>query len=82
MMAESARTAEMYRGGLDHEEESSMPRSLQESYNASRSSESAKISDEEGIEYDQEALGDAIEAYENFDAENSQALDEFGELFG
>lgn len=81
-MTESARTRQMYQGDLNPDQGDRMPRSLQESYNASRSSESAKISDEEGIEYDQEALGDAIEAYENFDAENSQALDEFGELFG
>ncbi len=91
-MAESATTRQMYEGELDHEKEDRMPRSLEESYNASRSDEPAKIGDEEGIEYDQEAMAEAIQAYESFGAEtayensgltqNEEALDVFGELFG
>lgn len=90
-MAESARTRQMYSGDLNPDDGDSMPRSLEESYNASRSDEPAKISDEEGIEYDQEAISEAIQAYESFDPEpeyggdqlleNEDALDAFGELW-
>ena len=91
-MTGSATTEKMYRGELDAEEGDRMPRSLEEDYNAARSSEPAKISDENGIEYDQQAMAEAIDAYEMFEAEasyetsglteNEQALDAFGELFG
>ena len=91
-MAESASTREMYEGKLDHEETSRMPRSLQEDYNAAQADEPAKIGDEDSIEYDQDAMAEAIQAYENFDGEtgytesgptkNEEALDAFGELFG
>lgn len=91
-MAESAATRQMYEGELDHEETSRMPRSLDESYNATQSDEPAKINDEECIEYNQDAMAEAIQAYENFDgetdyaesgpAQNEEALEAFGELFG
>lgn len=91
-MTESAATRKMYEGELNHEETSRMPRSLDESYNATRSDEPAKINDEEGIDYDGRQMAEAIRAYEYFDGEttyeesgptqNEEALDAFGELFG
>ncbi len=90
-MAESARTRQMYSGELNPDEGDNMPRSLQEDYNASRSGEAVKIGDETGIEYDGEQMAEAIQAYQNFDAEpeygedalleNEDAIDAFGELW-
>jgi hypothetical protein len=89
-MAESASTRRMYEGELDHEEDD-MPRSLEEEYNASRSDEPANIGESDRIEYDQEAMAEAIQAYKSFEAEvtyenpgptqDEEALDAFGELW-
>lgn len=88
-MAESARTAEMYRGGLNHEEDS-MPQSLSETYNAGRSQDTPELSDPEDISYDMDAIEDAFEAYEGMETaeyrqqqllDDQDALEAFGELF-
>lgn len=73
-MAESTRTAEMYRGELDPEEGDRMPRSLRESYNASQSGNPPELEDTgEGFysdaDYSQELL------------QQEDALDAFGELW-
>lgn len=88
-MAESARTSEMYRGGLDHKEDT-MPQSLTEASNAAKSGYAPELSDPQGINYDMETIGDAFDAYEQMETgtyeesgltENEDALDAFGELF-
>jgi len=88
-MAESAKTAEMYRGGLDHEEDS-MPQSLTEAGNAAQSEYTPELSDPEDITYDMDTIEEAFQAYETMEetgygqqglTDNSEALDAFGELF-
>jgi hypothetical protein len=88
-MAESARTAEMYRGGLDHEEDT-MPQSLTEAGNAAQSEYNPELSDPEAISYDMETIETAFQAYDQMETatygesgltENQDALDAFGELF-
>lgn len=89
LMAESARTSEMYRGGLDHEEDT-MPQSLKEASNAAKSDYAPELSDPQDINYDMETIGDAVDAYEQMETatygesgltDNEEALDAFGELF-
>lgn len=88
-MAESAKTAEMYRGGLDHEEDT-MPQSLTEAGNAANSQYTPELSDPEAISYDMDTIGDAFQAYDQMETEsyggsgltdNEDALEAFGELF-
>lgn len=88
-MAESARTAEMYRGGLDHEEDT-MPQSLTEAGNAAQSEYNPELSDPEAISYDMDKIETAFQAYDQMETanygesgltENQDALDAFGELF-
>ena len=88
-MAESAKTSQMYRGGLDHEEDA-MPQSLTEAGNAARSEYTPELSDPENVSYDMETVGDAFEAYEEIEetfygerglTEDQNALSAFGELF-
>lgn len=74
MMAESARTSEMYRGELDPENGDRMPRSLRESYTATQSENPPELEDAgEGFyddaDYSQELL------------QQEDALDAFGELW-
>ncbi|MFB6242264.1 MAG: hypothetical protein ABEJ36_05710 [Candidatus Nanosalina sp.] len=71
-MTESASTRKMYNGELEPEE---MPRSLQESYNASQADNPPQIEDpEEGL-YDEAAYSPEL-------LQREDALDAFGELFG
>ncbi|MFB6174973.1 MAG: hypothetical protein ABEJ87_03265 [Candidatus Nanohalobium sp.] len=88
-MAESARTAEMYRGGLDHEQDT-MPQSLTEAQNAAQSGYTPELSDPEEISYDMDTIEDAFQVYDQMETGNygessltgnEDALDAFGELF-
>lgn len=88
-MAESAKTAEMYRGRLDHEEDS-MPQSLTEAGNAANSQYAPELSDPQDVNYNMDAIEEAFQAYDQMDTEsygdsgltqNQNALDAFGELF-
>ena len=86
-MAESAKTAEMYRGGLDHTEDS-MPQSLSETYNATHSQDTPELSDPEDISYEMETVSQAFDAYSEMEngygddlLEEEDAIEAFGELF-
>lgn len=90
-MAESATTRRMYEGELDHQEQGGMPRSLQEDYNASQADNPPELDSDLDIEYDQDQMAQAIQAYQRFESEtfydeeltaNEEALDAFGQLFG
>jgi hypothetical protein len=79
-MAGSAATEKMYRGELDPENGDSMPRSASEAYSATQSSNPPELDDDLDLEYDQDAMAEAIQAYESFeqegfyDEEQDQAL--------
>jgi len=91
-MTESATARRMYEGELDPEEGDRMPRSLEEEYNATQAGNPPEIDEELTIDYDQEEMAEAIQAYESFNPEgsydqqaltdNEEALDAFGQLFG
>jgi hypothetical protein len=68
-MAGSAATEKMYRGELDPENGDSMPRSASEAYSATQSGNPPELDEDLDIEYDQDAMAEAIQAYESFETD-------------